>query len=101
MPILENLMEQVAEINDSEADRIVRFTSMYMLYVYGQTELHPETARHCNFPVIGKKQQGRTCSNLDFIGGPKFSRKSERLGVIYGTPSINGRSRVSTQFREL
>ena len=101
MPILENLMEQVAEIINSKADRIVRFTSLYMLYAYGQTELHPETAKYCNFLVIGKKQQGRTCSNLDFIGGPKCSRNSERLGIIYGTTSIIGRSRVSTHFREM
>ena len=24
-----------------------------MQYAYGQTELHPETAHHCNFEIIG------------------------------------------------
>ena len=45
MPNLDNLMEQVAEIINGEIEE-VQFTSLDMMYAYGQTELHPETARH-------------------------------------------------------
>ena len=44
MPNLNNLMEQVVEIINTNEKRTVMFTSLEMLYVYGQTELHPETA---------------------------------------------------------
>ena len=53
MPNLDNLMEQVAEIINDEKEEEVRFTSLDMMYAYGQTELHPETARHCSFQIIG------------------------------------------------
>ena len=49
MTILHNLMEQVAEIINSEDEGEARFTSLDMIYAYSQTTLLPETARHCNF----------------------------------------------------
>ena len=49
---LENLMEHVAEMINSKDEGTVRFTSLDMLYAYEQTELHPKTARHCNFQII-------------------------------------------------
>ena len=52
MPNFDNLMEQVAEIIDSENDGEVRVTSLDMLYAYGQTQFHSEPARHCNFQII-------------------------------------------------
>ena len=51
MPNLDNLMEQVAETINSEKEGEIRFTSLDMMYVYSQTELHPETARLCNFQL--------------------------------------------------
>ena len=63
MPNLDNLTEQVAEILNDEKEGEVRFTSLDMLYVYGQTELHPETARHCNFQIIGGKATGTYALN--------------------------------------
>ena len=41
MSNLENLMEQVADKINSKDDGTVKFTSLQMLYAYGQTELHP------------------------------------------------------------
>ena len=56
MLILDNLMEQVAEINE-ENEGDVRFTSLDMAYAYGQPELHPDTTRHCNFQNLGAEQR--------------------------------------------
>ena len=53
MPNLDNLMEQVAEIINSDNQGEIMFTSLDMLDANGQTELHPETARHCNFQIFG------------------------------------------------
>ena len=55
MPNLESLKEQVAEQINSKDDETVQFTSLDMLYAYGHTELHPETAKHCNFQIIAGK----------------------------------------------
>ena len=41
MPNLDNLMEPVAEIINSDNQGEVLFTSSDMLYAYGQTDLHP------------------------------------------------------------
>ena len=49
MPNLDNLLKQVGEMINSGKEGEVRFTSLDMMYAYGQTELQPETARHCNF----------------------------------------------------
>ena len=44
-PNLVNLIQQVAGIISSESEGAIRFTSLDMLYAYGQTDHHPETAR--------------------------------------------------------
>ena len=52
MPNLYSLIEEI-EIANGKQEGEVRFTSLDMLYAYGQTTLHPETAKHCNFQIIG------------------------------------------------
>ena len=49
MPNLDRLMEQVAEIINEQGEGEVIFASLLVRYAYGQTDLHPETARRCNF----------------------------------------------------
>ena len=58
MPKLDNLMEQVAKTINNTNKGEVRFTSLDMQYAYGQTELHPDTVKHCNFQIIGGKPTG-------------------------------------------
>ena len=53
VPNLDKLMKQLAKIIKNENDGESRFTSLDLLYAYDQTELQPETGRHCNFQVIG------------------------------------------------
>ena len=68
MPNLDNLMEQVAEIINSTNEGSVRFTSLDMQYAYGQTELHSDTAKHCNFQIIGGKGTRTYTFNTGFYG---------------------------------
>ena len=65
---LDNLMEQVAEIINGGTEGEVRFTSLDMQYAYGQTELHPDPARHCNFQIIGGRATGTYAFNTGFYG---------------------------------
>ena len=61
-------MEQVADIINSEKEGEVRFTSLDMMYAYSQTELHPETARHCHFQIIGCRATGTYAFNTGHYG---------------------------------
>ena len=78
MPILDNLMEQVAEIiNANEAGTVV-FTSLDMLYAYGLTELHPPTAEDCLSQILGGKATGTYAFNTGYydltIMPPEFQK---------------------------
>ena len=57
MPNLESLMEKVAEIVNNNNECEVFFTSLDMKYAYGQTILHHETAKHCNFQIVVRGNQ--------------------------------------------
>ena len=76
-------MKQVAEIINGETEGEVRFTSLDMQYAYGQTELHPETARHCNFQIIGGRATGTYAFNTGFYGltimPPEFQKIMDQL----------------------
>ena len=66
MPDLESLMDKISEIIKSKKEGELLFTSLDMLYAYGQTELHPNTAKHCNFQIVGGGAQVRTQSTQAF-----------------------------------
>ena len=76
-------MEQVAKIINSEKEGEVRFTSLYMMYAYDQTEPHPETARHCTFKIIGGRATGTYAFNTGYYGltimPPEFQKIMEKL----------------------
>ena len=58
MPNLEHLVDMVAEQLDTENEGIAWYTSLDMQYAYGQVPLNKETAKHCNFQIIGGKATG-------------------------------------------
>ena len=39
-----------------------------MMYAYGLTEIHPETARHCNFQKVGGRATGTYAFNTGYYG---------------------------------
>ena len=57
MPNLENLMDMIAERLDSEEGE-VRYSSVDLMYAYGQVPLHAMTSKHCNFQIIGDDSTG-------------------------------------------
>ena len=61
-------MEKVAEIINGEQGGEVLFTSLDMLYVYEQTILHPKTAKHCNFQIVGGETTGTYALKTGFYG---------------------------------
>ena len=58
MPNIENLMDRQAEIIKSIKPGNVRFTSIDLRYAYGPLMLHIETAKQCNFSVVGGLAEG-------------------------------------------
>ena len=53
MPNLEHLVDLVAEQLDNKEQEKALYTSLDMRYAYGQVPLEEETAKHCNFQIIG------------------------------------------------
>ena len=60
MPNLEHLVDLVVEQLDNKEQVKALYTSLDMRYAYGQVALEEETAKHCNFQIIGGKATG-TC----------------------------------------
>ena len=57
MPNLDNLLDMVAEKLDNENGE-AWYSSVDMTYAYGLVPLHPLTAKHCNFQIIGGESTG-------------------------------------------
>ena len=57
MPNLDNLMDMVAEKIDGKEGQVF-YSSVDMKYAYGQFPLDENTAKHCNFQIIGGKSTG-------------------------------------------
>ena len=78
MPNLENLMENIAEIVNENKEGEVMFSSLDMLYAYGQTLLHPDTAEHCNCQILGGESTGTYAFNTGYyelpIMPPEFQK---------------------------
>ena len=58
MPNLEHLVDMVAEQLDNSTSGQAWYTSLDVRYAHGQVPLDEETARHCNFQIIGGKATG-------------------------------------------
>ena len=67
MPNLENLIDQVAEILNSNSGE-AWFTTLDLQYAYGQVPLHADTAKHCNFQIIGGAATGIYCFQTGYYG---------------------------------
>ena len=66
MPGLASLIDKIAEVINNKQDGEVLFTSLDMLYAYGQKELHRGTAKHCNFQILGGETTGTYAFKLGF-----------------------------------
>ena len=53
MPNIDSLIDSISQhINDSNHGDNVYFSTIDLKYAYSQLNLHPDTARHCNFNII-------------------------------------------------
>ena len=68
MPNLEHLVDMVAEQLDNLTSGQAWYTSLDMRYAYGQVPVDEETARHCNFQIIGGKATGTYRFIIGFYG---------------------------------
>ena len=83
LPTLENLMENIAEIVNEDKEGEVMFSSLEMLYAYGLTLLHPDTAKALQFPDSGGESTGTYAFNTGYYGltilPPEFQKIMDNI----------------------
>ena len=71
MPNIETLMNSISQImpdyKTEQADKIY-FSTIDLKYAYSQLNLHPETAKHCNFNIVSGDMTGTYRFKTGFYG---------------------------------
>ena len=68
-PNIDSLIDSISQhINDSNQGENVYFSTIDLKYAYSQSNLHPDTARHCNFNIICVDATGTYCFKTGFYG---------------------------------
>ena len=71
MPNIETLMDSISQIitdfKTELADRIF-FSTIDLKYAYSQLNLHPDTAKHCNFNIVSGDMTGTYQFKTGFYG---------------------------------
>ena len=78
MPKLENLVDMVAEKIDTEEGE-VWFASVDLTIAYGQEPLDMLTARHCNFPILGRELKDTYRFTTEYYGLTVMPKDSQRI----------------------
>ena len=69
MPNIDSLIDSISQhINDSNHGDDVYFSTIDLKYAYSQLNLHPDTARHCNFNIICGNATGTYRFKTGFYG---------------------------------
>ena len=69
MPNIDSLIDSISQhINDSNHGDNVYFSTIDLEYAYSQLNLHPDTARHCNFNIICGDATGTYRFKTGFYG---------------------------------
>ena len=69
MPIIDSFIDSISQhINDSNYGDNVYFSTIDLKYAYRQLNLHPDTARHCNFNIICGDATGTYRFKTGFYG---------------------------------
>ena len=71
MPNNENLLDSISQIitdyKTEPADNIY-FSTKDLKYAYSQLNLHPDTAKHCNFNIVSADMTGTYRFKTGFYG---------------------------------
>ena len=62
MPNVDEMVDGVSQIVTAQAASTLIFTVLYLKNAYSQLKLTPETARQCNFNIVGERQR----AHIDF-----------------------------------
>ena len=68
MPSLDNLIDLIAEKLDEKKTGEAWYSSVDMIYAYGQIPLHELTKSHCNIQIIGGKSTGTYRFTTGYFG---------------------------------
>ena len=71
MPNIETLIDSISQIKTDfktePADKIY-FSTIDLKYTYSQLNLHPDTAKHCNFNIVSGDMTGSYRFKTGFYG---------------------------------
>ena len=81
MPILGNFLDMIAEKIDEESGQ-TWYSSPDMTYAYGQVPLHPKTAKHCNFQIIGGEATGTYHFETGLYGLTVMPPDFQKVGFV-------------------
>ena len=79
------MTDKVAEMVNDIKEGEIWFTSLDMHYAYGQTVLHPETAKHCNFQIVGGESTGTYAFNTGCFGLDIMPPEFRKISITYFT----------------
>ena len=71
MPNIEKLMDSISQIitnYKTEPAEQIYFSTIDLKYAYSQLNLHPETAKHCNFNIVSGDMAGTYRFKTGFYG---------------------------------
>ena len=69
MPNIDSLIQLISQNLSVNAERYESFfTTIDLKYAYSQLNLHPETARHCNFNILSGDMTSTYCFKTGFYG---------------------------------
>ena len=69
MPNIDSLIDSISQhINDSNQGENVYFSTIDLKHAFSQLNLHPDTARHCNFNIICGDAKGTYRFKTGFYG---------------------------------
>ena len=81
LPILEHLVDLVTEQLDNKDQVRALYTSFHMRYAHGQVQLDEETAKHCNFQILGEKSTSTNRFVTGFYGLTKRPTEFQRANT--------------------
>ena len=64
---MDSISQIITDYKTEQADKIY-FSTIDLKYAYSQLNLHPETAKHCNFNIVSDDMTGTNRFKTGFFG---------------------------------
>ena len=91
MPNIEELVGTIGQLISEKKQGDVYFTTMDLMYAYGQLPLSEETSVHCNFSLVGGRSTGTYKFRTEFYGLTPMPAEFQRVmdSILKEFPQAN------------